>query len=45
MDCFWMKAPNKWKGYGDAGSDNIAMWINDRCKYSRSDVTVKCGVQ
>ncbi|KAJ9478944.1 putative fungal zinc cluster transcription factor [Pseudozyma hubeiensis] len=42
IDCFWMRAPNTWKGYGDAGDDNIAMNIDGKCTYNRDTVTVEC---
>lgn len=38
-----MKGINAWNGFHDAGSDNLAMQINDkRCKYSEQHIRVAC---
>ncbi|SPO32428.1 related to conserved hypothetical Ustilaginaceae-specific protein [Ustilago trichophora] len=42
LDCFWMKGLNAWSGYGDAGSDNIAMYIGSNCVYHRDTISVTC---
>ncbi|TKY85954.1 hypothetical protein EX895_004779 [Sporisorium graminicola] len=42
IECFWMKAPNFWKGDGDGGYDNIYTILTNRCTYNRQEVSVTC---
>ncbi|TKY85955.1 hypothetical protein EX895_004780 [Sporisorium graminicola] len=42
IDCFWMKAPNAWKGHADGGDDNIHALLTNRCTYDPSAVSVTC---
>ncbi|CDU25579.1 uncharacterized protein SPSC_05472 [Sporisorium scitamineum] len=43
IDCFWMKGKNQWKGYEDAGDDNIhVLFTRKKCKYIKDAVSVIC---
>ncbi|SPO32427.1 related to conserved hypothetical Ustilaginaceae-specific protein [Ustilago trichophora] len=44
MDCLWLMGKNEWKGYKDAGSDNLAIihTYNHTCLYDKQNVQVSC---
>lgn len=42
VDCFWIKAPNQWRGYAGRNHENTAIWPSLRCKYDKDSVTLTC---
>ncbi|KAJ1600958.1 hypothetical protein NDA14_005419 [Ustilago hordei] len=42
VHCFWIKAPNQWRGYAGMDYENMAMWSSLRCKFDKDSVTLTC---
>lgn len=42
VDCFWIKAPNQWRGHAGSDYENTAMWLTPGCNYDKDSVTLTC---